>query len=73
MLLGGHLDYPHNQTVAALVYRRNEHAISIFIRETTEDRRGYTVINREANGLHHCIVSDLNAKELNEFANLVGE
>ena len=37
---------------------------------TIQERRGYTVINRDVNGLHYCIVSDLNGKELQEFANL---
>jgi hypothetical protein len=35
--------------------------------------RGYTVINEDVNGLHYCIVSDLNAKELGDFAKLFEE
>jgi len=79
-LIGGRLDYINGQTVAALVYRRNQHTINVFVwpvkkvaRETTEERRGYNVLNRDVNGLHYCVVSDLNAKELGEFANLIGK
>jgi hypothetical protein len=32
----------------------------------------YFVINRETGGLHYCLVSDLNEKELAELANLFG-
>jgi len=78
-LVGGRLDYLAGQTVAALVYHRNRHTINVFVwpaktatPESTKDLRGYTVINRDANGLHYCIVSDLNAKELGDFANLLG-
>lgn len=83
-LIGGRLDYLDNQTVAALVYKRGQptsnmfHTINVFVwpaknpkPETTETRRGYNIINRDINGLHYCIVSDLNAKELGEFANLL--
>ncbi len=77
-LVGGRLDYLNNQTVAALVYHRNQHTINVFIwpeknanLSTTETRRGYSVINRNISGLHYCIVSDLNAKELGDFAALL--
>jgi len=77
-LVGGRLDYLDNQTVAALIYHRNKHTINAFVwpaktaaTTTIQERRGYTVINRDVNGLHYCIVSDLNAKELQEFGNLL--
>jgi anti-sigma factor RsiW len=79
-LVGGRLDYLNGQTVAALVYHRNQHTINVFVwpaknkaPETSGERRGYSVINRDVNGLHYCIVSDLNAKELGDFANLLAE
>ena len=79
-LVGGRLDYLNGQTVAALVYHRNQHTINVFVwpeknpkSETTENRRGYSIINRGVNGLHYCIVSDLNAKDLSDFAKLFGE
>jgi anti-sigma factor RsiW len=79
-LVGGRLDYLEGQTVAALVYQRNKHTINAFVwpaknatGNTIQERRGYTVINRDAHGLHYCIVSDLNGKELQEFAKLFGD
>ena len=79
-LVGGRLDYLEGETVAALVYQRNKHTINAFVwpaktasATTVQERRGYTVINRDVNGLHYCIVSDLNGKELGEFADLFGK
>ena len=79
-LIGGRLDYLNGQTVVALVYGRNKHTINVFVwpikkagASTTEERRGYSVINRDLNGLHYCIVSDLNGKDLGDFAKLFGE
>jgi hypothetical protein len=58
-------------------HRRNQRTINVFAwpaksatADTTQDRRGYSVINRNINGLHYPIVSDLNTKELTEFAAL---
>ena len=80
-LVGGRLDYLNGRTVAALVYRRDKHFINVFVWPAAnsaggklglENRRGYFLINRESNGLHYCLVSDLNEKELTELANLFG-
>ncbi len=77
-LIGGRLDYLNGRTVAALVYRRNKHPINVFIwpakkatTATTEGYHGYSVIERDANGMHYSFVSDLNAAELNELARLL--
>jgi anti-sigma factor RsiW len=79
-LLGGRLDYLDGQTVVALIYGHNKHTINVFVwpakkasDSTTEERRGYSVINRDLHGLHYCIVSDLNGKDLGEFSKLFGE
>lgn len=79
-LVGGRLDYLDGRTVAALIYHRNKHVINVFVWPATgtepagtESLRGYAVINREANGLHYCLVSDLNAEELSDLADLVSE
>ena len=34
---------------------------------------GYHVINREANGFHYCLVSDMDEKGLEQLAGLLGE
>lgn len=79
-LVGGRLDYLDKRTVAALVYRRNKHFINVFVwpstasnkdKRTTENYRGYSIVNRTTADLHYCLVSDLNEKELTELADLI--
>ena len=77
-LVGGRLDYLDGRRVAALIYRRNLHIINVFVwpatgkdPDGTENLRGLSIINREAKGLHYCLVSDLNARELADLADLV--
>lgn len=79
-LVGGRLDYLNGRAVAALVYRHNKHLINVFVwpaenagADKTEIFRGYSIINRNANGFHYCLVSDLNEKELGELADLIGK
>ena len=81
-LVGGRLDYLDGRSVAALVYRRNQHYINVFIwpaapamagQPAIENRRGYSLITRQVNGLHHALVSDLNPTELGELADLIGK
>jgi len=81
LLVGGRLDYLDGRAVAALVYRRNKHFINVFVwpsastgggRSAVETLRGYSLISREAGGLHYCLVSDLNPAELAELAALFG-
>jgi anti-sigma factor RsiW len=77
-LEGGRLDYLDERPVAALVYRRREHVINLFVwpgppgdsavRSTT--RRGYRLAYWRQEGLNFWAVSDLNADELTEFARL---
>jgi len=77
-LVGGRLDYLGGRPVAALVYRRNQHLINVFIwpapdglRETETNRRGYVVLERNTSGTQYLIISNLNQKELKEFAGLL--
>ncbi|HSB11236.1 MAG TPA: anti-sigma factor [Blastocatellia bacterium] len=77
-LVGGRLDYVDSRAVAALVYQRRKHVINLFIWPTEEsDRLGQTVTHQGYNVIHWCradmsywAVSDLNANELREFAEL---
>lgn len=79
-LVGGRLDYLDSRTVAALVYRRNKHVINLFIWPTdasdtaaqTETHQGYNVIHWCQTHMSYWAVSDLNANELREFAQLAG-
>jgi anti-sigma factor RsiW len=78
-LVGGRLDYLDGKTLAALVYQRNKHPINLFITPAQTNRnfspavttrRGYNVLSWENNGMNYWAVSDLNATELREFADL---
>jgi anti-sigma factor RsiW len=79
-LVGGRLDYLDGKTVAALVYQRNKHPVSLFITPestnrstspTVETRRGYNVLSWTNTGMKYWAVSDLNQAELREFTKLV--
>lgn len=79
-LAGGRLDYVDNRPAAALVYRRREHVINLFVWPATKTgdaeirtttRRGYSLCYWSREGLQFWAVSDLNIDELREFANFV--
>ena len=79
-LVGGRLDYLNGREVAALVYQRNKHIINVFVwpasqgkESASESLRGYNLANRDVNGLHYALVSDLNATELGQLADLIGQ
>jgi len=76
-LVGGRLDYINDRPVAALVYRRQQHFINLFIwpsaqgaeKAKTEPapRLGYHLFRWTTSGMTYWAVSDLNEKELKEF------
>ena len=71
-LVGGRLDVLQSQTVAALVYGRRKHFISVFVwPEATGEgdqysgaRNGYQWISWKQGGLRLCAVSDTNRNDL---------
>jgi anti-sigma factor (TIGR02949 family) len=74
-LIGGRLDYLGQQKVASLIYRRNKHVINLFIwpgntSAETLTKRGFNLIRFECKGMTCWAVSDLNAAELQQFADL---
>jgi anti-sigma factor RsiW len=81
-LVGGRLDYLDSRPVAAVVYRRRQHIINLFIApvEHTADtppasqvRAGYNIIHWTKSGMSYWGVSSLSAAELRKFAQLVSE
>jgi anti-sigma factor RsiW len=79
-LIGGRLDYLQGRSVAAEVYGRNKHKINLFVWPASQNRntakkvsvvKGYNVISWQAGGMNYSAVSDLNATELREFADLL--
>lgn len=81
-LVGGRLEYLGRKPVAALVYQRRKHVINLFVWPSAESsdglekslmQQGFNMIRWNQSGMIHWAVSDLNQKELREFAGLVRE
>jgi anti-sigma factor RsiW len=75
-LVGGRLDDVNGETVAAIVYRRRNHVINLFVAESlgtkradtaAEMRHGFNVRHWTEGGLDFWAVSDISAGELDEF------
>ncbi len=75
-LVGGRLDYLENRPVAAIVYRKRQHVINVFVWPVAEGdrgarssvRQGYNVVELVRSGMTYVVVSDLNRSELEQFA-----
>jgi anti-sigma factor RsiW len=77
-LAGGRLDYLDGRPVAAIVYRRRQHVINLFIwpgpgrsEPAADTRDGYNMLHWTSGGMVHWAVSDLNAAELGQFQALI--
>jgi len=74
-LVGGRLDYIHDRVVAAVVYRRRQHIINVFVwpagaREVipTESRHdGYNLLGWSQRGLQFWAVSDVDPADLQQL------
>lgn len=75
-LAGGRLDYLAGRPVAALVYRRRQHLIDLFVWPASggvadaPGHGGYNVVNWQQDGMVFWAVSDVNAGELADFVRL---
>jgi len=76
-LIGGRLDYVDARPIGAVVYRRRQHIINLFVAQTarmehraprTETFQGYNVRYWSDRGLNFWAVSDIGADELAEFS-----
>jgi anti-sigma factor RsiW len=77
-LVGGRLDYVEERPVSALVYQRRKHVINLFVWPSSGEsgkkivmRQGYNLLHWTQSGMTYWAVSDLNSRELQEFAQLV--
>jgi len=76
-LIGARIDVIASESVAALVYRRRQHVVSVFVWPGASagtgalERRGYHIVRFERAGLAYWAVSDLNLSELQDLANLI--
>jgi anti-sigma factor RsiW len=79
VLSGGRLDVLNGAPAAAIVYRRREHVINVFVAAgagadrgpQAASEHGYNVVDWTKGGLSYRAVSDLNSAELRTFAELV--
>ncbi len=75
-LTGGRLDYLDDRSVAALVYKRRQHTINLFLwpSPTSESGprtltiKGFNIIHWTQGHMTYWAISDLNATELRDFA-----
>lgn len=77
-LLGGRLDYLDGRPVAALVYRRQQHTINLFVWPASGtrsvkllSRQGFNMTDWSDSGMQFWAVSDLSAVELQTFTQLL--
>jgi anti-sigma factor RsiW len=78
-LIGGRLEVIHRRPAAAIVYKRREHIINLYIapwdgapaKPAAEEIEGYHLVHWTENGLQYVAVSDLNAADLQTFAGLI--
>ena len=74
-LTGGRLDYFAGRPIAALVYRRQQHVIDVFVwplsatpKRMAAPANGYQTVSWTQEGFAFTAISDLNAAELQQFA-----
>jgi len=78
-LAGGRLEVIRQRPAAAVVYKRREHIINLYVvpadglqaKPSAEEIDGYHLVRWAENGLSYAAVSDLNAAELRTFADLI--
>ncbi|WP_347986764.1 zf-HC2 domain-containing protein [Methylomonas sp. AM2-LC] len=77
-LLGGRLDFLDSRPVTALVYKRRQHIINVFIwpdsisqhkNQYNKELNGFNIIAFKAHDMNYWLVSDLNQNELMELKN----
>lgn len=79
-LIGARLDVLGGQNVAALVYKRRQHIINVFVMPTREPdtgihepglRQGFQWRHWRRQGMEYCAVSDASDKDVFELAQLI--
>lgn len=75
-LIGGRLDYLNQRPVAAMVYQHRKHILNLYVwpvaagdeAPRASSRQGFQLLRWRQDGMQYCAVSDINARELGEFA-----
>ena len=79
ILTGGRLEVIHQQAAAAIVYRRRQHIVSLYVAPTPgadlkpelHDFGGYHVLRWMQNNMGYWAVSDVDANDLRTFGELI--
>jgi anti-sigma factor RsiW len=74
-LIGGRIDYVLGKSVAAIVYRRSDHVINLFVAQGAQAEQsarvktmqGFNVALWSEKGLNLCAVGDVSAEELEDL------
>ena len=81
VLVGGRLEVIHQQPTAAIVYKRRQHVISLYVSpslggEATpalQDLGGYHLLHWSQDRMSYWAVSDVASADLRDFANLIDQ
>jgi len=79
VLVGGRLEVIHQQPAAAIVYRRRQHVIDLYVSPSTRadskielrELGGYHLLHWMQNNMSYWAVSDVDATDLRTFADLI--
>jgi len=79
VLVGGRLEVIHQQPAAAIVYRRRQHVIDLYVSSSTggdskielSELGGYHLLHWRQNNMSYWAVSDVDATDLRTFADLI--
>jgi anti-sigma factor RsiW len=79
VLLGGRLEVIHQQPAAAIVYRRRQHIVSLYVspsqgadlKPELRDFGGYHLLHWLQNNMGYWAVSDVDPSDLRTFGDLV--
>jgi anti-sigma factor RsiW len=79
VLIGGRLEVIHQQTAAAIVYRRRQHVIDLYVspspgsdsKTELHELGGYHLLHWMQNNMSYWAVSDVDTADLRTFADLI--
>jgi anti-sigma factor RsiW len=79
ILVGGRLEVIHQQPAAAIVYKRRQHIISLYVspspgaeaKPTLQDLNGYHLLHWSQDRMSYWAVSDVAPADLRDFASLI--
>lgn len=81
VLVGGRLEVIHQQPAAAIVYRRRQHVISLYVlpspgeeaKPAFQDLGGYHLLHWSQDSMSYWAVSDVASADLRDFASLMDQ